>query len=346
MPLKHRVYITIGLVLAVLLVAGCSSQTAEPAASENSEADAQPEAVVEEVAESEDSAANEPEEDAAPEEPSLPALPAERQAVEIITIDGRTLEGFYYPAAINPAPIVVLMHWAGGDMEDWSEIAPWLQNRADELALNSSGQIALASYANRQVGGPWLDPTWFPPMPAAISFGVLLFNFGDYGNSEPGAIPEGWAFDALAAVIKASELEGVDPHRIATLGASIGADGAVDGCYMFNADYADSVAHCIGAFSLSPGNYLTDEFTYAEAVTTLDLDGHPVWCLNAIGDSPSNETCASAQGELYQMITYPEGYHGMFLVQPEYLPSDPPLGVDTMVTIQDFLEEVFGVEIN
>lgn len=45
----------------------------------------------------------------------FPALPAAPQEVTITTEDGRALAGLYYPAKVNPAPIVVLMHWAGGD---------------------------------------------------------------------------------------------------------------------------------------------------------------------------------------------------------------------------------------
>jgi dienelactone hydrolase len=318
----------------VLLLTGCGSPSVE----------------TEDVAPLPDASATAPEEDqsadtteevtAAPDVQALSPLPPERQALEITTADGRTLEGYYYPAAVNPAPIVVLMHWAGGDMEDWREIAPWLQNRAAETGLMTTPHNALL----RQEDGPWLDPSWFPPLPANISFGVLIFNFGGYGASEAGDSSAGdLAEDARAAVAAAAMLEGAAPHQIAALGASIGADGAVDGCYLY--DLAADVGTCQGALSLSPGNYLTKEFTYSEAVEFLDQLEKPIWCLGSEGDY-AYAICQNTQGNFYETIYFPMDFHGMFLIQPDYLPSHPPLGVDTLVIIQDFLEAVFDLVIN
>jgi hypothetical protein len=181
-------------------------------------------------------------------------------------------------------------------------------------------------------------------MPQDLSFGVLVFNFGNYGSSEAGARPQGWVDDAMAAVGKAAQLEGADPARISTIGASIGADGSVDGCYTYN--MAGEEGTCLGALSLSPGNYLTNEFTYAEAVEYLDDNGYPVWCLAAENDGPSPGVCASAAGERYQSFIYSGNDHGMFLIQPNMTPTTPSVGVNTMIIIQDFLEEVYGVVIN
>ena len=121
------------------------------------------------------------------------------------------------------------------------------------------------------------------------------------------------------------------------IGASIGADGAPDGCLVHNQESNT----CLGAFSLSPGSYLG--MTYADVVR--DLDGSdvppavPVWCLTAEGDPESFGTCESASGDLYQKFLYPGSAHGMMLVTPEMDPNP-------LVLIQDFLEETFGVEIN
>ena len=35
-------------------------------------------------------------------------------------------------------------------------------------------------------------------------------------------------------MLKATELEGINPTKIVTIGSSIGADGAVDGCAWLN----------------------------------------------------------------------------------------------------------------
>ena len=72
-------------------------------------------------------------EEAVEEEPSQPTAAA-RQAITFETMDGRMIEGIYYPSRLENAAVVVLMHWAPGTMEDWSEIALWLHNRVGDLA--------------------------------------------------------------------------------------------------------------------------------------------------------------------------------------------------------------------
>jgi hypothetical protein len=288
--------------------------------------------------------ANDVEETPEEVQPPFEPLPADPQPVTINTEDGRTLEGFYYPAKIPNAPVVVLMHWAPGDMNDWLAIAPWLQNRKDELAANPRAPIVVAGYnARPSTGAAWTDDSWFPPMPEEASFAVLIFNFGGYGNSI-GSRATG-VIDAKNAVEFAATLPEVDPEQISALGASIGADGAVDGCYLANKQ--GEIGACIGALSLSPGNYLTDEFTYAEAVTPLDMAGYPVWCLAAEYDGPSPEACKSAEGDHYRTFIYlHDDPHGMALVVPEFYPQDPAVELDTMQLIQEWLEEVYGLTLN
>jgi dienelactone hydrolase len=273
-------------------------------------------------------------------QPGDQAQPAIRQAVEIPTEDGRALEGYYYPASHPDAPVIVLMHWAQGDLEDWRLIASWLQNPQDEPSAANRG-LELASLSIPEASD-WLDDSWFPAMPEEASFAVLVFNFGGYGNSAGGR--DTLVVDAQAAVRFAASLPGVDPHKIATLGASIGADGAVDGCYLFD-DYGE-MGTCIGALSLSPNNYITDQFSYTEAVAMLDRMGHPVWCLAAEDDGGSPNTCREASGELYRTFIFPGSSHGMSLIAPSLLPQDPAVGFDTMQLIQEWLEVVFSLSLN
>jgi hypothetical protein len=202
----------------------------------------------------------------------LPPLPADPQTVEFESGDGVTLVGTYFPAAVNPAPIVVLMHWAGGTQEDWfapglgwPQLALILQNRQEE----ASGGTHLASRI------------------AAFdaSYGVLTFNFRSFAPSGDGDWDDMY-MDAQAAVQFAKTLEGVDPTRILTAGASIGADGAADGCLMNGVrDPA-----CIGTISLSPGSYIG--LDYVE--TALALGDLPIACIAAESDTPSYSTCMAA----------------------------------------------------
>lgn len=270
-------------------------------------------------------------------EPPTPALPApskplsdlaaDAQRVKFQAEDGKNLVGYYYPSKYADAPIVILMHWAGGDLTDWCEIALWLQNRRDENLVNPKRCAEAGSGLPAGFSTPWLDSTWFPPMNANTSVGVFVFDFRGYGESEGG----GWesAKDAKAAFKTAGGFEGVDATRMAALGASIGADGAPDGCLLYNQDKGSG---CVGAFSLSPGSYLGMEY----ATVVKDLDSVPVWCLAGELDQESAPACKSAGGENYRSVIYPGiELHGMSLITPGLEPQP-------MILIQDFLELVFS----
>ena len=267
---------------------------------------------------------------ATPEPTSIPLsdLPPDPQRIEFAAEDGKQLVGYYYPSKFASAPVVVLMHWAGGDVCTWADVAPWLQNRLDEGA-------ARLARCDVKVGETWWDPSWFPPVLPEVSFAVFAFDFRDFGESAPGLEDRAdFQKDALAAFHTAAGLEGVDPVQMTAIGASIGSDGAPDGCYLYNSEVGGG---CLGALSLSPGSYLRLE--YATVVQDLDGAGVPVWCLAAENDYESPATCNSASGEHYQVFIYPGYEHGPQLLKPGQEP-------DTMMVIQDFLEEVFDLEIN
>jgi hypothetical protein len=206
---------------------------------------------------------------AAPTEPPPPTptsgpqpLPGDPQEILFSASDGEPLQGTYYPAAVNPAPLVVLMHWVGGDKSDWYEIAVWLQNRGQANPFPNPGSE------------PWWDPTWFPALPADTSYGVFIFSFRDCEPYEAGCAgwtPDVWLLDAQAVMLKAVELEGVDPTRIVAIGSSIGADGAADGCLYLEEQVPGS---CKGAASLTPGDYLT--LAFSEVVKQLGEKQTPI----------------------------------------------------------------------
>lgn len=238
--------------------------------------------------------------DEVPTEESLAALPPDPQEVAFEAEDGQVLEGHYYPAITNPASVIILMHWAPGNMDDWNEIAFWLQNRGLSGSSANVGQQ------------PWLDPSWFPAMPEEKSYAVFTFSFRN-GSREQKLL------DAQAAFRAVHDLEGVDPLQILSLGASIGADGAPDGCFWHNEIFGDG---CLGVLSLSPGSYLT--VAYNEAVDKLGSEtlAKPAWCFYATDDAASSEACQSASGEHYRMVEWQGGtWHGMELLDPARDPN-------------------------
>ncbi len=269
--------------------------------------------------------------------PSEPALSAEPKRIEFAASDGKKLVGHYFPAAVNPAPTVILMHWARGDQRDWLAIAPWLQNRPEALAATPDWADTISPGCGTPFGGPWLDPSWFPPLPDGLSYGVFIFDFRDFCESEAGHNNSSeWALDAAAAFKTVKELPGVDPARIAAIGASIGADGASDGCLLYNQESNT----CLGGFSLSPGDYLQGvHFPLSYTQVVQELEGQeppiPVWCLAAENDTPSWKVCNAATGALFERYLYAGDAHGMMLIVPELEPN--PLDL-----ILGFLELVFG----
>ena len=245
------------------------------------------------------------------------ALPAEPQVVVFQATDGVPNEGIFFPAAKMGAPMVVLMHWAPGFACDWAAIAPWLQNR---------GVIWDCASKN---GGPWLQPKWFPPLPEGASYNVFVFSFRGCGQDGCGKFdPFGWQADAFGAMTAAAALEGVDPTRVVSIGASIGADGALDGCVYLNDQQG---ATCQGALSLSPGSYL--DLPYNDMVGALEEDAKPAWCLYSPEDAEAAVTCEAAEGEHYRKLSYPMVGHGMVLLMP---------GLDTMQQLLDFLALTVG----
>ena len=227
------------------------------------------------------------------------------------------------------------MHWARGDQRDWLAIAPWLQNRPDELATTPDWTDTIGPDCVTQFSGPWLDPSWFPPLLDNLSYGVFIFDFRNFCESEAGREDRSeWALDALAAFRTVENLPGVDPSRIAAIGASIGADGAPDGCLLSNQN-SDT---CLGGFSLSPGDYLQGVYSplgYAQVVQELEAAEPPVpvWCLAAENDKASWEVCNAATGAHFERYLYDGDAHGMYLIVPEIEPN--PLDL-----IQEFLAMV------
>jgi len=251
--------------------------------------------------------------------PGFTPLPAEPQRIEFASEDGTLLVGMYYPAAANPAPVVVLMHWAGGDKNDWVYVgmAAWLQNRGLE-SPSAPGSL------------PFDNPYPFTPLPADLSYSVFLFDFRNFGESAASSLPFSqsgplWEADARAAYARVQALPGVDPAQVVGIGASIGADAVVDACGEI----------CLGALSLGPGSYL--DVPYPEAVSEVDQAGKPVWCVGAEDDPPAAQACRSASGEHYQAQIYTAGGHAMSLFRAE---NDLQPTLDSLIV--EFLEQVMN----
>ena len=252
-----------------------------------------------------------------PESQVPSALPPEPRSVSFSAEDGQELQGKFYPASLENAPVIVLMHWYPGDQDEWTEIAFWLQNRG---------------LTGDQNGVPWKDPSWFPSLGLDTSYNVLTFTFRNCEGRCNEPEPDGWLLDARASLEYARTLEGVDPDRVIAIGASIGADGAIDGCAAVLEIDPDA---CLGALSLSPGNYLGS--SYPDMVTALGANDppRPAWCLFDKNEADSI-VCTQASGDDYYQESWSNGnLHGFHLITPNLDPIP-------LERIQEFLDHVLG----
>ncbi|MBN1313597.1 MAG: alpha/beta fold hydrolase [Anaerolineae bacterium] len=195
----------------------------------------------------------------------------EPQSVQFQSADGIPLAGTYLPPVRSPAPGVILMHMMGKDKESWGMFPALLQG------------VGMAHDGAQQP-----------------SYAVLAFDFRGHGESGGDAGDRsGMLEDAKAALAYFQSLPGVDTNRVVLIGASIGADAAVDVCS----------GGCIGAASLSPGSFLG--LDYKDAL--LALGDKPVLCVAAEGDSHSAETCRGGEEtglSSYQVQIYQGSEHG------------------------------------
>jgi len=287
------------LVAILLLMVGCSTKEIPAAetlenAEPNSEIVAESQAIIEEV-----------QNDEPIEESTLPAAPRD---LVLNAADGTQLEGRFYPSKNSSAPLIMLYHWAPGDQDDWRVIASWLQNRGlvDDTVVETESI-------------PWLDISWFPVIPESESFNVFTYTFRNCKGGCSSFEREKWYEDVKGAVDFAVGIEGIDTKKIIMIGTSIGSDGAVDGCAYL---HQISPGSCLGAFSISPGNYLTIDF--AEKVQ--ELGTIPVWCLYAETDVESAQICKDLDLENFSQFSYPASMtyangHGMNLIEKNQDPN-------------------------
>ncbi len=233
--------------------------------------------------------------------------------IEFTANDGQVLSGLYFPADSNPAPLMILIHWARGDQEEWTEIALWLQNRSE--------LIRAPDYNNS-----WKSSDWYPENTSGISIGVFTFTLRECAGGCQNYLPSEWLLDIQAAITTVVGLTGVDRSRIMTAGASIGADGAINGCVWLN---QSGLGECRGSFGLSPGSLLL--VPYEDAALELLQNEPPisVYCLYGLRDDASVETCSAVPEA--KLVDY--GYidnHGLELLQPL---QDP----DPLILLLEFI---------
>ncbi|BBB49293.1 alpha/beta hydrolase family protein [Pelolinea submarina] len=280
------------IALLILALTACSSAGIPPA--ENAATQSETQAQVE----SRDETPGDRQEPivTAPAEPYRPLTLSELFSAS----DGTELQGTFYPPENDGAPLIILTHWARGDQSDYAAIADWLQNRGGEPEVDKNAQET------------WLDASWFPVIDQDTSYGVFTFSFRDCEKGCAAFHSAEWLDDAQSAVTFARDLPYIDPDRIIVIGASIGADGAADGCLYLNQTAPGS---CKGAFSISPGSYLTE--VYADVVKQLAV---PAVCVYAPSDASAVAACADVQADNYTAYKIGSA-HGMDLIDPQVQPN-------------------------
>lgn len=208
------------------------------------------------------------------QEPATPTLaPTEPVLPMAISApDGTTLQAQFYAARAHPAPAVLLVHQAGGSQQDWE---------------------------------PLIEPL------RGAGYAVLTFDLRGHGGSGGDADWAQMSGDTQAALRLLSALAGVDSSRIVLIGASVGANLALNAC-------ADLVG-CGAAVLLSPG---LDYHGIATAPAIPRLGGRPL--LIVTGQPDANNPADSvmldglaASGD-HQLVIVPAAAHGaqLFAAEP------------------------------
>ena len=245
--------------------------------------------------------------------PAPEALAPEPQVIKIESFDGKLLDAIYYPAAVNPAPIVVWVHQYNFDQTEWQAIAPWLQNRGQIAPTATLIGNPLASPIQMEAG-PWFDSSWFPPIPDGMDVAVLTVTLRECEGSCSGRHGPEWIQDVTSTLIAASEMEGVDSEKVLAVGTSIGADGVADGCLA----YQESTGrNCLAVLSSSPGDYLG--VPYNDTIASLTEKGTKALCFASEGDQPSYTTCKSVPEDTPNFSTHyvPGYFHGIYAIDPQ-----------------------------
>jgi pimeloyl-ACP methyl ester carboxylesterase len=158
--------------------------------------------------------------------------------------DGVLLSGWYVPARNDAA--IVLLHGAGSTRSDVLEHA-----------------VVLARHG----------------------YGVLLYDARGHGLSQGRAMDFGWYGDAdvAGAVAYLLEVAGVDPHRIATIGMSMGGEEAI-GAAASIPELSAVVAE--GATNRVAGDkaWLSDEFGWRGAISE-GIETATYWFTNLLTDA-------------------------------------------------------------
>lgn len=220
--------------------------------------------------------------------PTLAGLAAEGQLLEdpptftppptdaflplmISASDGLVLQATFYSSPVRPAPVVLMLHQVSGSRADWEPLAQRLQ---------------------------------------AAGYAVLTLDLRGHGDTG-GAVD--WSLaqsDVAAAVSLVMEMGDVDPAHIVMVGASIGANLALNAC-------ADT-SGCAAAVLLSPGlDY--HGITTSEAMVRLGV--RPTLIIASEGDNnnPADSLTLDgmAQGD-HQLVVLTDAGHGtaMFGADP------------------------------
>ncbi len=223
------------------------------------------------------------------------------QNIILSDVSGETFPAIYYPPSQPNSPVVVFMHQIDRDMRQWLPIASWLwKQEPDPSTINKMY--------------PWLDPSWFPENTLGFKPGILLFTYRgcDNGCTKPQAM--NILADAQTAIRYVMERPEVNQDRVTVVGTSVGADAALDSCFLLQdtSNYA-----CQNVISASPGSYL--DYSYESVAKLLVEQKTNVYCFASKADSESAIQCMTGNKAPEYHSAIGEGnQHGVQLFSPLY----------------------------
>ncbi|MBI9050737.1 MAG: hypothetical protein JEZ00_15050 [Anaerolineaceae bacterium] len=214
--------------------------------------------------------------------------------------NGQTFPVVYYPPSTAQAPVVIFMHQVDMDLSQWDAIAAWLWK--DDLSDFRDETL------------PWLNSSWFPENTLEEKPAILVFTYRDCG--EGCSRPENRKIlndtqTILEYVLNQPE---IDPKRITVVGTSVGADAALDACFLLQ-DKTD--LDCDNVISVSPGSYLDYEF--ASVIKVMSKTPTHMYCYAARADSyPATLCMSNRSSDVYEFFVGKGKQHGIELFTPEF----------------------------
>jgi hypothetical protein len=227
-----------------------------------------------------------------------PLMPEE---IQLMAENGEPFPALYFPPSHSPAPVIIFMHQLNLDMDQWQAIAPWLWGAGEAVPVTDPEEA-------------WLDSSWFPENTLSNAPGVLIFTYRNCYSGCKQPQNKKILQDAQTALQYVLTLPETDTDQITIVGTSIGADAAIDSCFLLQ----DKTAYaCKNVIAVSPGSYM--QYRFESVAKVMVHDQTDIYCYASRADVGPAATCTGFQSSEHYHYFVGKGHqHGIELFSPAF----------------------------